>query len=64
MKSGFMVQCNQGFSGPIKRLIGSNVTRRVCCARGKCARDSQECTKTFENEDKAAGICSEALSKD
>lgn len=59
-----MVQYNQGVSGDIKRLIGSNVARRVCCAWGNGGRDSQKCTKSFENVDKAAGICSEAMSKD
>ena len=28
-----MVQYNQGFSQAVKRLIGSYVARRVCCAR-------------------------------
>lgn len=33
MKSGLMVQYNQGFLRAVKRLIGSNVTSRVCCAQ-------------------------------
>lgn len=32
MKSGLMVQYNQGFSRDVKRLIGSYVASRVCCA--------------------------------
>lgn len=37
MKSGLMVQYNQGFSRAVKRLRGSNVSRRVCCARETAA---------------------------
>ena len=64
MKPGLMVQYNQGFSRAVKRLIGSNVANRVCCALGNGARDSQECTTSFGSEDKADGIRSEAISKD